>query len=253
MPYHKVNAGMATRFNPTTNGDLHLGHVYIAMFNEYEAHTNNDKFYVRFEDNQPEWVQMLGMKNSRRYGERMTEALEWLGIQVDGYYYQSEMMDQVFDFARSRQIQMPRYTWPHAVPLNPLAFGNRPPMVGDWYSYTPYFTMCKVILDSIMNVGALIRGDDLRSEFTLYLSYCDQLGIQRPMHFYMPRLMAAKNVSLSKQGRAISIMEYKENGARAEDILYLLAQSALINPEDGWFLANVKERPRLVKDFQKLI
>ena len=39
-----------TRFNPTPNGALHLGHVYNILFNEQFAHNNGGKFYVRFED-----------------------------------------------------------------------------------------------------------------------------------------------------------------------------------------------------------
>jgi hypothetical protein len=69
----------------------------------------------------------------------------------------------------------------------------------------------------------------------------------------MPRLAASKSKGLSKQTGALSIFQYRQAGASASDILELLAKSALVNPDEGWYLANVKERPRLVKDFQKLI
>ena len=250
--YHSVKFGHATRFNPTTNGGLHLGHVYIALFNEYEAHQNGEKFLVRFEDNQPEWVNIFGIPKSRQFAWDMVESLDWLQIGVDEYSYQSEMVDEVFEFARSRHAIVPRYTWPHAAPLNPTLANQMPPMVGHWYSYTPYFTFCKVILDHIQNVSVLIRGDDLRSEFTLYLHYADMLGIERPMHYYMPRLKMSDGSGLAKHLGALTINDYRRAGFDPDKLLDLLAESALKNPDDGWFVGNVKEYPRLVEELETL-
>jgi len=244
--------GHTTRFNPTTNGALHLGHVYIALFNHYEAHSNGDKYYVRFEDNQPEWVNIYGKQQSRDFGTQMADSLEWLGIHADDYAFQSDMEEQALDFARLKQYPVPRYTWPHPAPLDPTKLQNLPPMIGDWYSYTPYFTYMKVIYDYLQGCSAIIRGDDLRSEFTLYLHYCDALELERPMHYYMPRLRQNDGGGLAKHKGARSIDDYRHAGANPEDILNLLAISSLQNPDAGWFLGNVKKEPRLVEAFAKL-
>ena len=250
--YHTVNIGHKTRFNPTTNGELHLGHVYIALFNATEAHTNGDEFIVRFEDNQPEWLAIYGIERSCDFAARMLDNLDWLGIRYDGYTLQSEMLEQVYTFASSKNAAVPAYTWPHPFPLDPTKSDRVPPMLGDWYSYTPFFTFCKVVLDNLQNIGALIRGDDLRSEFALYMHYCDMLGLSRPMHYYMPRLQENDGSGLAKQYGAKSITEYRKAGVKPGDILDLLAKSSLKDPDRGWFLGNVKRKPRLVKDFEKL-
>ena len=248
---HSVRTGHRTRFNPTTNGDLHLGHVYIALFNEWEAHSNHDKFLVRFENNQPEWLSIYGKAGSQAFADRTIECLEWLGIQVDGYSYQSDMEAQVMDFAEERHIKPPRYIWPHTFPNDPTRIDMSPPLIGGWYGYTASLTFNRVVNDYLQGIDCVIRGDDLRAEFSLYMHYSDELNIPRTMHYYFPRL-AHNGKGLSKSIGSKSIYEYKQAGVDPEELLDLLAKSSLKKPEEGWFLCNVKERPLLVEDFQKL-
>jgi hypothetical protein len=44
-----------TRFNPTLNGYLHLGHVMMCLVNRAEATEHGGKFLVRFDDDQRYW------------------------------------------------------------------------------------------------------------------------------------------------------------------------------------------------------
>ena len=246
-----VRTGHRTRFNPTTNGDLHLGHIYIAMFNEYEAHSNGDKFLVRFEDNQPEWLNIYGAIRAKMYADRMIECLEWLGIQVDEYSYQSQMEGQILDFAEDRHIKPPRYVWPHIYPNDPTRIDASPPLIGGWYGYTASLTFNKVVLDHIQGADAIIRGDDLRAEFSLYMHYSDMLDIPCTMHYYFPRLKSYGGDGIAKTEGAKAIIEYKHAGIDPEEIMDLLAKSSLRHPDEGWWMGNVKKEPSLAKDFEK--
>ena len=56
-----------TRFNPTVSGSLHVGHLYMALVNEVEAHRSGGKFYIRVDDTQDCWVVRLGKKQIDKY------------------------------------------------------------------------------------------------------------------------------------------------------------------------------------------
>jgi glutamyl/glutaminyl-tRNA synthetase len=246
-----MKTGFVTRFNPTTNGPMHLGHVYIALFNEHTAHTNNGKFLVRFEDNQPNWVNIYGGRKGREYAMQCLDTLDWLGISVDDFAFQSDMDEQIFDIARSRHIPIPRYVWPYPFPLNPTRAHDSPPFEG-WYGYTPFYTFCKVICDNIQGVTSLIRGDDLRAEYSLYMYFSEMLGMEQIMHYYMPRLQQYDGSELAKHMGSHPVSEYRKSGASPSAIIDLLSQSSLKVPADGWYLGNVRKEPKLVEEFASL-
>ena len=51
---------MNTRFNPTANGRLYLGHLYIILLNKQAVEDNGGKFICRFDDDQDYWIERLG-------------------------------------------------------------------------------------------------------------------------------------------------------------------------------------------------
>ena len=242
-----------TRFNPTTNGDLHLGHVYAMLFNEYMGHSNGGKFFVRFEDNQIDSLYSVNAVESGFYCERQREAIEWLGIPVDVYFRQSTLDLDLKQFVANHGWFIPEYRWPYEYALDPTKggeyLGHPGGYKGEWFPYAPYITYCKVIYDELAGVNVLIRGDDLRSEFSLYQHYRNTFGLKEINHYYLPRIDDHKEKVISKWYKAKSILEYKDAGWTAERILDGLARSALKKPGDGWKLANVKRFPRLVEEF----
>ena len=56
-----------TRFNPSTNGGLHLGHIYALLVNERFAHDRDGMFYVRFDDTSQ--AIMIEMENPGHRGQ----------------------------------------------------------------------------------------------------------------------------------------------------------------------------------------
>lgn len=223
---------MNTRFNPTCNGDLHLGHLYIALINYHEAKQSGGKFILRLDDEQPEWIEKIGRDGLRHYGASALETLRAIGIKPDEWYFQSRV---VID-------QAPAYKpHPFPVPIDPLATAQT------WYGYTPNFTYRKVTMDYRDQVGAVIRGVDLLGEFSLYQFYVDLLGYPAPHHYYLPRLVDYNGDEISKTNDAIGVCAYLE-WLTAEQLISRLADCVLNVPALGWRMFNVKRRPTLDKD-----
>lgn len=228
---------ITTRFNPTPNGNLHIGHLYILLLNEQAAHQSNGGiFTLRFEDTQPEWIEACGEKQ-KEYAEEISESIDRLGIPVDMTVYQSDPDVQycVNIYAKRYNLEIKPDQKPHRQPIN-TASGI------ELYSYTPGFTLQKVILDYMYGVTMLIRGEELGTEYSLYEYYCDLMGFRHPLHIYLPRLQGLDgNISKSHGGYKVQAM--LDNGWTKEQILDKLGQACLKNPRSGWFISNVKERP----------
>jgi len=64
-----------TRFNPTISGPLHIGHLYMALVNEAEAHHTGGKFIVRADDTQDYWNHWMKKDQQDKYYEEYQEQL----------------------------------------------------------------------------------------------------------------------------------------------------------------------------------
>ena len=74
---------VTTRFAPSPNGLLHLGHAFSAMCAHDFARANDGVFHLRIED-------IDGTRNRAEFGESILADLSWLGLNWDGaVQYQS--------------------------------------------------------------------------------------------------------------------------------------------------------------------
>jgi glutamyl/glutaminyl-tRNA synthetase len=218
------------------------------------AHTSGGKFYVRFEDNQVDTLYTVPGDQMRGYSEKHQEALEWLGIQVDEYQWQSEMDVEFKEFVAHHGWFIPEYRWPYSYAIDPANnknFEEPGYYKGDWYPHSNYLTFTKVVYDELGGANTLIRGDDLRGEFSLYQHYRAVLGLKEIRHYYMPRLYGNKDEIISKFFEAKPILEYRKEGWSPADILGLMAESALKHPGEGWHLRNVKRNARISPAFSQ--
>ena len=228
---------ITTRFNPTPNGNLHIGHLYILLLNEQSAHQSKGGiFTLRFEDTQPEWIEACGDKQ-KEYAEEISDSVNKLGIPVDMTIYQSDPDVQhcVSQFARKHNLEVKQDYKPFFQPIN-TASGI------ELYSYTPGFTLQKVILDYMYGVTMLIRGEELGTEYSLYEYYCDLMDLPHPVHIYLPRLQGLDG-NISKSHGGYKGRDMMARGWTKEQILEKLGESCLKNPHGGWFISNIKERP----------
>ncbi len=77
---------IVTRFAPSPNGYLHLGHAYAAIAAHDFARAGGGRFLLRIED-------IDGSRSRREYADAIVEDLQWLGLGWDG--------DVIFQSTRS--------------------------------------------------------------------------------------------------------------------------------------------------------
>ncbi|MCK4357053.1 glutamate--tRNA ligase, partial [Candidatus Bipolaricaulota bacterium] len=71
------------RFAPSPTGYLHVGGARTALFNWLYARHHNGMFILRIEDTDQE-------RSTEESIEQIVEAMNWLGLDWDEYYRQTE-------------------------------------------------------------------------------------------------------------------------------------------------------------------
>ena len=82
-----------SRFAPSPTGYLHLGNARTAIFSYLFARHHGGKFILRIEDTDRE-------RSSKEFEEMLLRDLEWLGIEWDEFYRQSERFDIYKEYAQ---------------------------------------------------------------------------------------------------------------------------------------------------------
>ncbi len=239
-----------TRFSPTVNGRLHIGHLYLILLNA-EA----DRFIVRFDDCQSYFLDTLGQPKIDEYIEGMKEDLDWLGIKPDAYTYKS----------REKAANEALFVGKLLCAREDVEVGVHPKIVhrGRPFGYDPYFTAVTVAQDYREGCNTLIRGEDLISQFCLYCYFCRLLDIPVPEFVYVPKLTlvegrdevelitspvpgsTAELTGLSKTAGTHKIQGYRNEGWTPAQLVTKVAHACLIDPKAGWRVENVKPYPRL--------
>lgn len=233
---------MNTRFNPTANGPLHLGHIYMALVNEHMAHSTNSTFILRIDDNQRSYFEKLGgPKQMHEIGMAQSRDLDWIGIQTDRVVYQSgteELAKATLTKTHFRMVVDHHPLDRETFPIIHDSIATRPWPLSAW------ITAEKVVLDRLEDVEAMVRGPDLIQEHQLYMYFCALFGYRFPKCYYLPRLVAADG-EISKTRENWQIGGLRSTGITPEQIRQILRESCLVNPDESWHIDNVKDLPRL--------
>src|SRR6266849_2643152 len=72
-----------TRIAPSPTGQFHLGTARTALFNYLAARANNGSFLLRIDDTDL-------ARNKDKYINLIIDSLDWLGLNADRFYKQSE-------------------------------------------------------------------------------------------------------------------------------------------------------------------
>lgn len=230
-----------TRWNPTWNGPLHLGHIYSLLINEKFAHDSNGKFTVRFDDDSPP---VLVLKDrAKEIGKRQQEDIEWLDVQVDRWQWQTKLLPEVHTRLEilHHKYMIDALERTHNLPLTVRMMGT------NWlpYPYVPQQTAERVIMDNMIETTHVIRGEEFLTEFALYHYYCEQFRISPPDFVFIPRLMSGDG-DISKHCGGYTIAEFRAKGYKAQDIKDMLAEACLYWPANGWSFHNMKPNPRIM-------
>lgn len=239
-----------TRLNPTANGDLHVGHIYMALVNECLARETGGEFVVRFDDNTRYWTDRLGADKVHQIIERQLDDLEWAGLGIDAIHVQSETEERVLRFLEASRWQAVVDHFPCGAEFECEVISD-PPIGG--FGLTAFITAEKVVLDRWQGVTAMVRGLELLSEHALYMYYCALFGFKPPRCVYVPRLRTGNegDEELSDVSKTVGnwkVGQLREAGVRPEELRVVLAEACLVRPDEGWRLDNVKARPVIAPD-----
>ena len=92
-----------TRFAPSPSGLLHVGNVRTALINYLVSKKNNGKFILRIDDTDKE-------RSKDNFIDEINEDLNWLGLNSDEYYKQSEridLYDEAFELLKGKELIYP--------------------------------------------------------------------------------------------------------------------------------------------------
>ncbi len=80
------DGAVTTRFAPSPNGALHVGHAYAAIAAHDFARAAGGRFLLRIED-------IDGQRNRPEHVEGILADMRWLGLEWDALIYQSDRID----------------------------------------------------------------------------------------------------------------------------------------------------------------
>jgi len=171
-----------TRFNPTLNGYLHLGHLYNVLVNYHEAKRSGGSFHVRMDDNQRFWMWKSGFEIGE-YGDGVIADLRWAGIEASYLSSQLDLAETAESLMRDEFNYKPRRE-DFTAPIGAEVIG----MPFEFYPVSDKLTSEKVVFDFLEHVNLVIRGIDLLSEDCLYRYFVQKFRIPQPRMVYIPRL-----------------------------------------------------------------
>ena len=237
-----------TRMNPTTDGDLHLGHVYVAALNHYIARETGGKFILRFDDDQEIWDMRLGESLQNSTAQRQLEDLEWMRMKPD--LVRSDAACRMGIHSTLNYLDRDHHIFddslPQMVMVNNSPFCTYSDMVP--YPYNPWVTARKVVADFQDEIGVLVRGEDLITEANFYAFLCEVWRIPQPIQVYVGRLVNYDGSELSKTRGGMSIRSLREKGWTPDKVWGVLRETCLIYKDGPWSLDNILQSPRLTDE-----
>jgi len=112
------------------------------------------------------------------------------------------------------------------------------------YPYAPQQIAERVVMDHMIGVTHLIRGEDFVTEYSLYRYFCYLFDYKPPEFIFLPRLMSATG-DISKTNGGYTLAELRGMGYTAKDVKSILENAVLYYPNNGWELYNLRSNPRI--------
>src|SRR3989344_920925 len=230
---------VVTRFAPSPTGLLHLGTYRTAIFAYLFARKNKGQFILRIEDTDK-------LRDKKEYEENIIQSLEWLGLEYDAFYRQSENIAK-HTFYLEKMIadgnayiskeeakdgsgamkDLVRFKNPNIdvtfhdeikgdVTTNSTDLGN---FIIARNLQEPLHHLTVVVDDFEEGVTHVIRGEDLTSNTPRQILIQRAIGAPTPVYAHLPLVLGPENLKLSKRRCALSAMEYKRLGYLPQAVL----------------------------------
>lgn len=232
---------VVTRMAPSPTGKFHVGGARTTLFNYLFARHHNGKFIIRSEDTDLE-------RSKPEHEEYMLKSLEWLGLDYDEFYRQSERVDiykdhikKLIDLGHAYEAEaskdnpeMPviRFKNPNiTIKFTDMILGDiefDTTDLGDFVIArnieTPIYHLTVVVDDAVMGVTHVARGQEHINNTPRQILIMEALGYPRPTYAHLPLIMSPRGGKLSKRDpEVIPIMSYIEQGILPEALVNFMA------------------------------
>ncbi len=230
---------IVTRFAPSPTGKLHVGAYRTAIFSYLYARKNGGKFILRIEDTDKE-------RSTKENEENIIDSLEWLGLEYDEKYIQSE------NVGRHKEVLLKMIENGHAYiskeaakdgsgvikeivrfknPNTDVTFTDliKGPVtmntedLGDFVIAKnieePLFHLAVVVDDFDEGVTHVVRGEDHVSNTPRQILIQRAIGAPTPIYAHLPLVLGDDKQKLSKRRGALAVTEYRDLGYMPEAIL----------------------------------
>lgn len=206
---------MIGRFAPSPTGRMHLGNIYTAYASYLSARQQGGQWILRMEDIDPQ-------RSKREYAEQILDDLDWLGLDWDALYYQSDRYDryeaalarlETYPLFRSRRERLavgaPQAGDNHTpmqtqLPATAIRIGDEDIILrrsdGAWA-----YQLAVVVDDAEMGITEVVRGDDLACCVRYHHFLQDALGYPHPVYRHIPLLYNEAGQRLCKRDRALDM------------------------------------------------
>jgi len=189
---------MRVRFAPSPTGYLHIGGARTALFNWMYARAQNGQFILRIEDTDL-------LRSKKEYLDEILDSLEWLGLNWDELYKQSDRFSIYREYAEKLLKEEKAYKDGEAIILKipdmALKFYD---LIRDEISFdvseikdqvllksdgSPAYNFACGVDDALMEISCVIRGEDHISNTPKQLAFYHALGFKRPKYAHLPLIM----------------------------------------------------------------
>lgn len=222
------------RIAPSPTGIPHIGNTRTALFNYLFARHNNGKFILRIEDTDQKRI-VKGAK------EAIFEILDWLDINHDETYIQSERLNLYKDASQillkqknAREEEdavrfiVPKervIKWIDMVGNKNISFKSDD--IEDFIILKsdgfPTYHLANVVDDHSMEISHVIRGDEWISSTPKHILLYESFGWKQPIFAHLPIILGPDKTKLSKRHGAKSVLDYRNEGYLKEALLNFMA------------------------------
>jgi len=226
-----------TRIAPSPTGDMHIGTARTAYFNWLAARASGGKFYLRIDDTDQK-------RNDPAFVKVILETMDWLGLNSDDTFYQSNRFDRYSSLAKefldkgmasikdgATILLLPNGNLPDkwtdmvkgdiAITTNDIE--NTDGIVLIKSDGSPSYNWSSVIDDIDYDINLVIRGTDhiTNTSRQALLYHC--LGKTPPKYAHVS-LIGYKGKPMSKRDGAASMLHYRNAGYDPDAMLNFLAR-----------------------------
>lgn len=257
-----------TRFAPSPTGKAHIGSYRTAMYAWLFARKNNGKFILRIEDTDT-------ARNDKESELDIYNALEWLGLDYDEKYIQSENLDRHREVLQqliehgSAYIskeeakdgsgiikEIVRFKNPNKViTFIDLIRGEISTDISDLGDFViarsltePLYHLAVVVDDHDESVSHVIRAEEHIANTPRQIAIHNALGWELPQYAHLPIVLGSDKQKLSKRRGALPVTSYAQKGYLVDAVFNAVAMIGW-NPADPGSEQEIFNRNELIERF----